>query len=131
VKKFEKSVAFKIAPIVYEDAILELIKWAIFAQLVGQVPITILPEYALSYLEKQQKSQDSDSGNYWPKRADFSDWLRPSYQADMIYDTCSQHAIWQYVLRDQDTFKALATALTTITQPLYEPMFDALEGLDG
>ena len=131
VKKFEKSVAFKIAPIVYEDAILELIKWAIFAQLVGQVPVTILPEYALSYLEKQQKSQDSDSGNYWPKRADFSDWLRPSYQADMIYDTCSQHAIWQYVLRDQDTFKALATALTTIAQPLYEPMFDALEGLDG
>jgi len=34
-------------------------------------------------------------------------------------------------LRDQDTFKALATALTTIAQPLYEPMFDALEGLDG
>ncbi|MGM8870448.1 exodeoxyribonuclease V subunit gamma [Psychrobacter sp. 2Y5] len=131
VKKFEKSIAFKIAPIVYEDALLELIKWAIFAQLVGQVPITILPEYALTYVEKQQKAQDSDNGSYWPKRADFSDWLRPSFQADMIYDTCSQHAIWQYVLRDQDTFKALSMALTTIAQPLYEPMFDALQGLDG
>ncbi|MGM8885505.1 exodeoxyribonuclease V subunit gamma [Psychrobacter sp. 1U2] len=131
VKKFEKAIAFKIAPIVYEEAVTELIKWAIFAQLVGQVPITILPEYALSYLEKQQKAQQSDNGSYWPKRADFSDWLRPSFQADMIYDTCSQHAIWQYVLRDQDTFKALSTALTTIAQPLYEPMLTALEGLDG
>ena len=131
VKKYDKIIAFKLSPIVYEDAAAELIKWAIFAKLSGQVPITLLPEYALSYLDKCLKSEESENGSYWPKRADFSDWLRPSYHTDTIYDTCSQHAIWQYVLRDQDSFKALSAALTTLAKPLYEPMFDALDGLDG
>ena len=131
VKKYDKVMAFKLSPIVYEDAAAELIKWAIFAKLSGQVPITLLPEYALSYLDKCLKSEESGNGSYWPKRADFADWLRPSYHTDTIYDTCSQHAIWQYVLRDQDAFKALSAALTTLVQPLYEPMFAALHGLDG
>nr|WP_181210442.1 exodeoxyribonuclease V subunit gamma [Psychrobacter sp. D2]MBA2057913.1 exodeoxyribonuclease V subunit gamma [Psychrobacter sp. D2] len=131
VKKYDKVMAFKLSPIVYEDAAAELIKWAIFAKLSGQVPITLLPEYALSYLDKCLKSEESENGSYWPKRADFSDWLRPSYHTDTIYDTCSQHAIWQYVLRDQDAFKALSAALTTLAQPLYEPMFNALTNLDG
>ena len=131
VKKYDKVIAFKLSPIVYEDAAAELIKWAIFAKLSGQVPITLLPEYALSYLDKCLKSEESENGSYWPKRADFSDWLRPSYHIDTIYDTCSQHAIWQYVLRDQDAFKALSAALTSLAQPLYEPMFAALDGLDG
>jgi exodeoxyribonuclease V gamma subunit len=115
---------------VYEDAVAELIKWAIFAKLSGQVPITLLPEYALSYLDKYEKSEESEKSSYWPKRADFSDWLRPSYYSDTVYDTCSQHAIWQYVLRDQDAFKALSVALTTLAQPLYEPMFAVLDGLN-
>jgi len=133
VKKYEKVTAFKLSPIVYEDAVAELIKWAIFGKLVGQVPITLLPEYALSYLDKCAKAAESEdeSGSYWPKRADFSDWLRPNYHVDTVYDTCSQHAIWQYVLRDQDAFKALSAALTTLAQPLYEPMFTALQGLDS
>jgi len=131
VKKYDKVMAFKLSPIVYEDAAAELIKWAIFAKLSGQVPITLLPEYALSYLDKCLKSEESENGSYWPKRADFSDWLRPSYHTDTIYDTCSQHAIWQYVLRDQDAFKALSAALTTLAKPLYEPMFAALDSLDG
>lgn len=131
IKKFDNAIAFKLGPIAYEEAVIELMKWAIFAKLAGQVPITLLPEYALIYVEKQQKAQEGDSGSYWPKRADFSDWLRPSHQADMIYDTCSQHAIWQYLLRDQDAFKALSIALTTLAQPLYEPMFNALEGVEG
>lgn len=130
VKKYEKTTAFKLSPIMYEDAVTELIKWAIFGKLVGQVPITLLPEYALSYLDKCAKAED-ESGSYWPKRSDFSDWLRPSYHVDAVYDTCSQHAIWQYVLRDQDAFKALSAALTTLAQPLYEPMFTALQGLDN
>ena len=54
----------------------------------------------------------------------------PNYMSDMIYDTCSQHAIWQYILRDQDAFKALAASLTALAQPLYAPMFDALDGLE-
>ncbi len=131
VKKYDKVMAFKLSPIVYEDAAAELIKWAIFAKLSGQVPITLLPEYALSYLDKCLKSEESENGSYWPKRADFSDWLRPSYHTDTIYDTCLQHAIWQYVLRDQDAFKALSAALTTLAKPLYEPMFAALDSLDG
>ncbi|WP_413518983.1 exodeoxyribonuclease V subunit gamma [Psychrobacter glacincola] len=128
VDKYKDFIAFKLSPIVYEDAVAELIKWAIFAKLSGQVPITLLPEYALSYLDKYLKAE---GGSYWPKRADFSDWLRPSYYSDTVYDSCSQHAIWQYLLRDQDAFKTLSAALTTLAQPLYEPMFAALDGLDG
>lgn len=124
---------FKLSPIVYEDAVIELIKWAIFGNLSGQVPMTLLPEYALSYLGKCAKAEESESTTerYWPKRADFSDWLRPSYYSDAVYDTCAQHAIWQYILRDQDAFRALSGALTTLAQPLYEPMFTALSGLDN
>ncbi|WP_201590420.1 exodeoxyribonuclease V subunit gamma [Psychrobacter sp. Pi2-51] len=131
VKKYDKVMAFKLSPIVYEDAVIELIKWAIFGKLTGQVPITLLPEYALNYLDKYLKPEEGDGNSYWPKRADFSDWLRPNYNSDTVYDTCSQHAIWQYVLRDQDAFKALSAALTTLAQPLYEPMFNALTNLDG
>ncbi|MCH1782748.1 exodeoxyribonuclease V subunit gamma [Psychrobacter glaciei] len=131
VKKYDKVIAFKLSPIVYEDAVIELMKWAVFGKLTGQVPITLLPEYALNYLDKYLKPEDSEGRDYWPKRADFSDWLRPNYNSDTVYDTCSQHAIWQYVLRDQDAFKALSAALTTLAQPLYAPMFNALTNLDG
>ncbi|WP_296274520.1 exodeoxyribonuclease V subunit gamma [Psychrobacter sp. UBA6730] len=129
--KYKDVIAFKLSPIVYEDAVIELIKWAIFSKLSGQVPITLLPEYALNYLDQCSKSEDGEGGSYWPKRADFSDWLRSGYHTDTVYDTCSQHAIWQYVLRDQDAFKALSGALTTLARPLYEPMFNALIDLDG
>jgi len=131
VKKYDKVIAFKLSPIVYEDAVIELIKWAVFGKLTGQVPITLLPEYALNYLDKYLTAEEGDDNSYWPKRADFSDWLRPNYNSDTVYDTCSQHAIWQYVLRDQDAFKALSAALTTLAQPLYAPMFNALTNLDG
>ena len=133
VGKYKDVIAFKLSPVLYEDALAELIKWAIFGKLVGQVPITLLPEYALSYLDKCAKASESEdeSGSYWPKRADFLDWLRPNYHVDTVYDTCPQHAIWQYVLRDQDAFKALSAALTTLAQPLYEPMYKALQGLDS
>ncbi|MBF2720030.1 exodeoxyribonuclease V subunit gamma [Psychrobacter sp. NG254] len=129
VDAYDKVIAFRLSPILYNDAVIELIKWAVFANLSGQVPITLLPEYALSYLDKCANVEEGVS--YWPKRADFSDWLRPSYFSDTLYDTCSQHAIWQYVLRDQDAFKALSASLTTLAQPLYAPMFAALEGLDS
>ncbi|WP_250162535.1 exodeoxyribonuclease V subunit gamma [Psychrobacter sp. WY6] len=131
IKKYDKVIAFKLSPIVYEDAVIELIKWAVFGKLTGLVPITLLPEYALNYLDQCSKSEDSEGGSYWLKRADFSDWLRSGYHTDTVYDTCSQHAIWQYVLRDQDGFKALSDALTTLARPLYEPMFTALIDLDG
>ncbi|MFT5429171.1 MAG: exodeoxyribonuclease V gamma subunit, partial [Psychrobacter glaciei] len=131
VGNYKDVIAFKLSPIVYEDAVIELIKWAIFGKLTGQVPITLLPEYALNYLDTYLKPEEGDGNSYWPKRADFSDWLRPNYNSDTVYDTCSQHAIWQYVLRDQDAFKALSAALTTLAQPLYAPMINALTNLDG
>ena len=131
VDAYKNVIAFKLSPIVYEEAVLELIKWAIFGKLSGQVPITLLPEYALSYLDKCIKAEDNEESHFWPKRKDFSDWLRSGYQSETVYDTCSQHAIWQYVLRDKDAFKALSAALTTLAQPLYGPMFAALEGLDN
>lgn len=133
VSAYKDFIAFKLSPIVYEDAVIELIKWAIFGNLSGQTPITLLPEYALNYLAKCSKSEadDNENGNYWPKRADFKDWLRSDDRLATVYDTCSQHAIWQYVLRDQDAFRALSAALTTLAQPLYEPMFTALKGLDS
>ncbi|MGE6571455.1 exodeoxyribonuclease V subunit gamma [Psychrobacter namhaensis] len=133
VDSYKNTIAFKLSPIAYEYAVIELTKWAIFGNLSGQVPITLLPEYALNYLGKRSNVKESEgtNGGYWPKRADFSDWLRPSYHSDTVYDTCAQHAIWQYLLRDQDAFKALTAALTTLAQPLYEPMFVALNGLDN
>ena len=78
VDTYKNFIAFKLDPIVYENALVELIKWAIFAKLSGQVPITLLPEYALNYLAKCSKVKENDveNGSYWPKRADFSDWLR-------------------------------------------------------
>nr|WP_265090253.1 exodeoxyribonuclease V subunit gamma [Psychrobacter cibarius] len=87
VKKYDKVIAFKLSPIVYEDAVIELIKWAIFSKLSGQVPITLLPEYALNYLDQCSKSENGEGGSYWPKRADFSDWLRSGYHTDTVYDT--------------------------------------------
>ena len=133
VDTYKNIIAFKLSPIVYEEAAVELVKWAVFGRLTGQVPITLLPEYALNYLAKCAKAENNEGENshYWPKRSDFSEWLRPSYHADKVYDTCSQHAIWQYVLRDEDAFKALSAALTTLASPLYEPMFEALDGLDS
>lgn len=133
VSAYKNFIAFKLSPIVYEDALIELIKWAVFGKLSGQVPMTLLPEYALSYLDKCSKAEESEGENasYWPKRGDFSDWLRPNYNSEKVYDTCSQHAIWQYVLRDQDAFRALSASLTTLAQPLYAPMFTALKGLDN
>lgn len=132
VDTYKNIIAFKLSPVLYEEAVVELIKWAIFGNLSGQVPITLLPEYALNYLGKCSKAEQSaENDSYWPKRADFSDWLRPSYHSDTVYDTCSQHAIWQYVLREQDAFKALTAALNTLAQPLYGPMFSALTGLDN
>ncbi len=131
VKKLEKATAYKLSPVTYEDAVIELVKWAVFAKLSGQVPLTLLPEYALGYLGKGLKAQEEEGANYWPKRGDFTEWLFPNYTSDAIYDTCSQHAIWQYILRDQDAFKALTASLTALAQPLYEPMFAAFDGLEG
>ncbi|WP_131668905.1 exodeoxyribonuclease V subunit gamma [Psychrobacter pygoscelis] len=132
VKAYKDIVTFELKPIIYEQAVMQLIKWAIFANLAGQVPMTLLPSYALIYLDKVKEAATPDKKTgevkvYYPKRSDFSDWLAPGFHADTVYDTCSQHAIWQYVLLGQgDVFSALSTSLTTLAVPMYQPMFEAL-----
>lgn len=134
IKDFEKRTTFTLAPIVYEQAVVELVKWGIFAKLAGEVPMTLLPSYALTFLDKVRKAEapDKETGEvkpYYPKRNDFSDWMALAHHMDTVYDSCSQHAIWQYVLQGQDRFTALANALKTLAVPMYQPMYQALETL--
>ncbi|WP_296404148.1 exodeoxyribonuclease V subunit gamma [Psychrobacter sp.] len=126
---YKQYTTFKLNPISYEQAVAELIKWAIFGKLSEVMPLTLLPEYALLYLQKWHQAEEKEQGTYWPKRSDFSEWLSPNYGNDVIFDTCSQHAIWQYLLCDQDVFKALSMSLTTLSKPLYDSIFSNLEGL--
>lgn len=128
VDKF-KHTTFKLKPIVYEQAVAELIKWAVFANLAGEMPLTLLPEYALKYLDYCQKAEDEEQDGYWPKRSDFVEWMSPNYGSEGTYDTCSQHPIWQFLLRDQDPFKALTSSLTALSKPLYGALFESLEVL--
>lgn len=129
VKKFKDAVTFKLRPIAYAKALTQLVKWALFANIAGRVPMTLLPEYALNYIDLCQKAADreDDAGDYYPKRSDFATWLRPNYGVDTIYDSCSQHLIWQYILQDQDAFEALKKSLLTVSEPLYQPMFSGIE----
>ena len=91
-----------------------------------------MPSYALIYLDKVKEASTPDKKTgevkvYYPKRSDFGDWLAPGFHADTVYDTCSLHAIWQYVLLGQgDAFSALSKSLTTLAAPMYQPMFEAL-----
>ncbi len=130
VDEFKNTTTFQLNPIQYETAVTELIKWVIFAKLSGQVAMTLLPKYALSYLDKLEK----EGGDYRPKRSDFSNWFHPSYGSDVIFDTCILHPIWQYVLQGRQSnqaFAALTASLTTLAAPLYQPMLQALIPLEG
>ncbi|WP_201527048.1 exodeoxyribonuclease V subunit gamma [Psychrobacter frigidicola] len=124
-KDYKGKTTFSLAPIVYETALAELLKWIRFAHIAGTQPLTILPVYALTYLNKVKEAQDKDTV-YQFKRNDFDSWLRPAYNSNDIYDTCSQHELWQYILYKQDAFKALTDALSTLTEPLFAPMNKAL-----
>ncbi|WP_019672960.1 exodeoxyribonuclease V subunit gamma [Psychrobacter lutiphocae] len=124
VSSYKDVVAFKLKPIEYKQAAIELIKWAVFGNLVGQVPITLLPDYALEYVSKVKAQQEGKP--YWPSRSDYSSWFVPGYHTDMVFDNCVLHPIWQYVLRDDDKYKALTTGLINLAKPLYEPMYESL-----
>lgn len=135
IKDFEKKSTFVLEPIAYEQAVIELVKWAVFANFTGQIPTTLLPNYALTYLGHVKKAAEPDKKTgevkvYYPKRSDFSDWLAPEYHVDTVYDTCSQHPIWQYILQGQEVFPALANALKTLAKPMYQPMYAALTALE-
>jgi exodeoxyribonuclease V gamma subunit len=96
--------------------------------------MTLLPDYALTYINNLRKATEPDKTTgevkpYYPRRSEFSDWLAPGFNAGGVYDTCAQHAIWQYVLQGQEVFAALTQSLTTLAEPMYGPMYQALEAL--
>lgn len=134
IKKYKGHISFQLAPIRYDDALDELIKWLRFAQISAHAPIVILPSYALIYLEKSQEMADEDK-RYLPERKDFSGWPKmpydPSRNSQEIYDTCAQHPIWQYILQKNDPITALSDALASYADPLFATMFAAIEPLEG
>ena len=123
--KYKGKTTFSLAPIAYETALAELLKWIRFAQIAGSTPMTILPMYAITYLDKVSDAQSKESV-YQPKRGDFDSWLWSGYNSDMTYDTCSQHELWQYILQKQDGFTALTDALPVLAEPLFGAMNTAL-----
>ena len=123
--KYKGKTTFSLAPIAYETALAELLKWIRFAQIAGSTPMTILPMYAITYLDKVSDAQSKESV-YQPKRGDFDSWLWSGYNSDMTYDTCSQHELWQYILQKQDGFAALTDALPVLAHPLFGAMNTAL-----
>ena len=127
-KKFENSTTFELAPIAYADALAELIKWIRFAKLAGEIPIVLLPAQAISYIESVNKARQ-DNQVYQPKRSDFDSWLWVGFSDDTIYDTCSQHELWQYILQNHDAFSALTNALSSLAQPLFTMMYESLTPL--
>ena len=139
--KYKGKTAFSLAPIAYDAALTELLKWVRFAHIAGKTPMTILPVHAMTYLDKvnDPKNNDSDAAddthdvysqsNYQPKRSDFDSWLWSGYNSDVIYDTCSQHELWQYMLYKQDVFTKLMDALPALAKPLFGTMNDALKPL--
>lgn len=127
--KFSKNdKTFDLAPIAYDSALVELLKWVRFAHMAGKIPMTVLPVHTLTYLDKLNKAQAKDT-DYQPKRSDFESWLWPSFNSDVIYDTCSQHELWQYILYKQDVFAKLKDALPALTLPLFGTMDESLRAL--
>ena len=125
-KSSKNITTFALAPIAYDSALAELLKWVRFAYISSQVPIVMLPKYALNYLDSLQKAQDKNIV-YQPKRSDFSSWLTADFNSDVIYDTCAQHELWRYVLQNHDAFAALTDALPTLAPLLFSAMNKALE----
>ena len=123
--KYKDKTAFALAPIAYESALAELLKWVRFSHIARHTPMAVLPVYSLTYLHKVDNVKDADKG-YHPKRSDFDGWLWTSYNADTVYDTCSQHELWQYILQKQNAFTALSKALPILAEPLFGAMNKAL-----
>lgn len=127
-KKLKGKATFALAPIDYDTALAELLKWVRFAQIASRTPMTVLPVHAMTYLDKVREAEKSDT-SYQPKRSDFDSWLWAGFNSDIIYDTCAQHELWQYILQNQEVFNALTDALPALAQPLFGMMDNALEPL--
>lgn len=114
-----------------------LVKWYIYANFAKHYPIIIMPQYAFTYLNKLIKANE-DGSIYTPIGADFKGWSAPMFNKNnvnkTIYDSCSQHAIWSYILDDinDDTTlvnQALIDAVNTLAEPLFLEVYEALEGI--
>ncbi|MDN6275777.1 exodeoxyribonuclease V subunit gamma [Psychrobacter sp.] len=124
----KKDTTFMLAPMAYDAAVAELLKWIRFAHIAGKTPMTVLPIHALSYLEKINKAREKDT-DYQMKPSDFDGWLWPGYNTDVVYDSCSRHELWQYLLYKQDAFAKLKDALPVLAEPLFSEMDKALKAL--
>ncbi len=127
-KKFKDKTTFELAPIAYDTALAELLKWIRFAHIAGTIPMAVLPVYAVAYLDKVNEAKAKDT-DYQPKSSDFESWLWPDYNSDVIYDSCSQHELWQYILYKQAAFAKLKDALPALARPLFGAMDEALKAL--
>lgn len=127
-KRSKGKPTFSLAPIAYDVALAELLKWVRFAHIAGKTPITLLPVHAITYIDKVDDPKNKEAG-YQPKRSDFDSWLWSGYNSDVVYDSCSQHELWQYILYKQDVFVALMDALPALAKPLFGAMNDALTPL--
>lgn len=126
-KKYENSTTFELAPISYDLALAELLKWVRFAHIAGKSALALLPVHAMGYLDLMQKAQ-KDGVEYKPKRSDFDNWMWPGHNSDTVYDTCSQHELWQYILQNQEGFVALRDSLS-LAEPLFAMMDESLKPL--
>lgn len=145
--EFKDCQTFCFAPIDQWTALAELCKWHAFAQLTAQQPVVLMPKYALTYLSQQHKhasNHELGSAGYYPLRKHFTSWLSPAFASGFkspIYDDCSLHDSWQYVLGSvgavadadsdcqPDAFGALRTAMTALSPVLFEFMHTQLQAV--
>lgn len=127
-------------PMTASDARTELNKWIMFAQICEQMPIVLMPEYALIYLDKfykyvqeaqnNSKSLNENSYLYEPNPLDYKSWISSSFNKD-IYDNSSQHSIWKLILGDDidenKAFSAIRPALVHLAEPIFSRMYWALK----
>ncbi len=119
------------APITADKAKAELSKWILFAQLCQRLPIVLMPDYALTYLDKCHQQQ-----GYQATISDYSNWLGNNYfqSTQQPFNSSSKHPVWQYILsgsRDSSdsrpAFNALKLALQNLSEPLFTNIYQALQ----
>ena len=116
---------FELPAIDYETALAELLKWMKVSQIAAITPLVVMPVYALNYLDKVLEAQNKET-EYSLVRKDFENWMSLGYGNDIVFETCSKHELWQYILQDHDAFKSLSDALPILSKPLFGLMHQSL-----
>ncbi len=136
INKLANADIIQLPPIEKSQAINEIKKWIIYAEFAKQYPLILMPQYAFSYLNKLYQAQEQGV-SYQPSGGDFIGWSVPIYNAknsnQPIYDSCSQHDIWQYILaqtkEEKHVNQALILALSNLAKPMFSELFNVIEGL--